>query len=395
MLRYTVELMYLKGRRASLKVRAPDTNRVRMTRAAHPIRSLTFAMVALLTVALLLPIQAPANKSRVEQLRADLNTINDDFKRAGAAYDKAFWALDETEAEIEKTTVRIAENEVALDEAQEQLQGRMASWYRSDDLGLMGFLLGADDFADFVTRMEYASRIARTDADTIEQVEILLTELREDRERLEIEQQERAEKAEQFKAQRDALQKRLQDKQAEYDRVQRELAEAARREQEARQRAEAARSSSAAVAVPAPVSSGTAAVAGPNGMVFPVAGPNYYSDTWGASRAGGRRRHKGTDIMAATGTPVVATMSGTVSSSNGATSGLYVRLSADNGWSFHYMHLDRITVASGRVSAGQVIGTVGYTGNASASAPHLHFEIHLPGQGAVNPYPYLRQMQGR
>jgi murein DD-endopeptidase MepM/ murein hydrolase activator NlpD len=349
--------------------------------------------MALLAVALLLPTQAPAAKSRVEQLQADLNKINDEFKRAGAAYDKAFWALDETEAEIEKTTARIGENEIALDEAQVQLQGRMASWYRSDDLGLMGFLLGAEDFDDFVTRMEYASRIASVDASTIERVEGLLTELRDDHERLEIEQKERAKNAERFKAERDSLQKKLRDKKAEYDRVQRELAEAARREQEARQRAQVA----AGRAVPAPTLSragSVAAPAGPNGMVFPVAGPNYYSDTWGASRGGGRRTHKGTDIMAATGTPVVATMSGTVSASNGSTSGLYLRLRADNGWSFHYMHLNSFTVSSGRVTAGQVIGTVGYTGNASASAPHLHFEIH-PSGSAVNPYPYLRQMQGR
>ncbi|MBW6468473.1 MAG: peptidoglycan DD-metalloendopeptidase family protein [Coriobacteriia bacterium] len=363
-----------------------------MTGTIRSVRALSIVVMALLAVALILPTQAPAAKSRVEQLQAELNNINDDFKRAGAAYDKAFWALDETEAEIEKTAARIGENEIALDAAQLQLEGRMASWYRSDNLGLMGFLLGAQDFADFVTRMEYASRIASVDAATIERVDGLLTELREDRERLEIEQQERAENAERFKAERDSLQKKLQDKKAEYERVQRELAEAARREEAARQAAQAA-----AGRAPAPTPSragNVSAVAGPNGMVFPVAGPNYYSDTWGASRAGGRRRHKGTDIMAATGTPVVATMSGSVSASNGSTSGLYIRLKADNGWTFYYMHLNSISVSSGRVNAGQVIGTVGYSGNASASAPHLHYEIH-PGGSAVNPYPYLRQMQGR
>jgi len=361
-----------------------------MTGSSRLTRPIAMAVAALVAVTIALPTQAAADKSKVEQLRAELNKINDDFKRAGAAFDKAFWALDETEKAIEDTEARIGQNEAELDEAQELLQGRMEAWYRSDDLGLMTFLLGAQDFSDLVTRLDYAARIANTDAAVIEQVEGLLEELREDRERLEVEQAERAKKLEKLKDERDKLQERLRSKQAEYDRVQRELAEAARRQEEARQRAAAAAGRAATVSTPSRSSS---AVPGPNGMVFPVAGPHYYSDTWGASRDGGRRRHKGTDIMAATGTPVVATLAGSVSQGSGATSGLYIRLHADNGWTFYYMHLNSITVGSGRVSAGQVIGTVGYSGNASASAPHLHYEIHLPGRGAVNPYPYLRQMQ--
>ncbi|MDP2300509.1 MAG: M23 family metallopeptidase, partial [Actinomycetota bacterium] len=107
------------------------------------------------------------------------------------------------------------------------------------------------------------------------------------------------------------------------------------------------------------------------------------------ARCGGRR-HKGTDIMAATGTPVVAVHDGVVTSKTSSLGGLTVWLTSEDGTRYYYAHLDTVVVSVGPVVAGHVLGTVGSTGNASASAPHLHFEIHRPG--AVNPYPMLRQM---
>lgn len=130
----------------------------------------------------------------------------------------------------------------------------------------------------------------------------------------------------------------------------------------------------------------------------PVQGPVSFVDTWGASRSGGRG-HQGVDMMAARGTPVAAIYDGTISKtgSGSALGGITIWMWSNAGDSFYYAHLDGIAegiVAGTAVSAGQIIGYVGSTGNASPSYPHLHFEYHPGGGGAVNPYPLVKSICG-
>lgn len=331
-------------------------------------------LAVLLAVAVLcaLPTTALGAKSETEKLEDQLASVKSEFKKAGAAFDKAYWKLDETEARIDKIDARMEAAEAELVVARGQLAGRVNGMYRSDQVDYLSVVLGAESFEDMVTRLEFINRVNQADADAIQAVEDLEAKLNADRAALEKEREERQSAVSSLKKERDKLQKRLNAKKAEYDKVKAKL-DSVRRQS----------SGSSSAYTPA----------GPNGMVFPVQGVNYYSNTWGASRSGGRRRHQGTDIMSPTGTPCVAVLSGSVSSKNSGLGGKTIWLTADNGWKFYYAHLDGWKVRSGRVKAGQVIGYVGSTGNAAGGSPHLHFEIHPGGGGAVNPYPYLRKMQ--
>lgn len=127
-------------------------------------------------------------------------------------------------------------------------------------------------------------------------------------------------------------------------------------------------------------------VPGVAGWRCPVVGGHYFND-WGFPRSGGRV-HQGNDIFAARGTPIVAPVSGTVEFKTGTIGGLQFWLTGDDGVRYIGTHLEGFGIA-GRVSAGDVIGYVGDSGNAIGSRPHVHFEMAKDGQ-TFNPYPTLQ-----
>lgn len=153
-----------------------------------------------------------------------------------------------------------------------------------------------------------------------------------------------------------------------------------------------------------PIAIAEGVVVGPAGLAIPVAGvkANNLVDTYTQSRAGGARVHNAIDIMAPHGTPVVAAAPGTVEklffSDGGGGVTIYVR-SDDKRWSYYYAHLQRYAPGlkeGQRVERGQVIGTVGSTGNANPEGPHLHFAINRMSPDddwhsgdPINPYPLL------
>lgn len=129
-------------------------------------------------------------------------------------------------------------------------------------------------------------------------------------------------------------------------------------------------------------------VPGPAWMC-PVQGSHQFTNGWGQPRQGGRR-HEGIDLFAVRGTPVVASVGGAMTHASGPRAGLAYYLRGDDGVTYFGAHLDTLA-PPGRVEQGTPLGTVGSTGNAKGSTPHLHFEIKPGGGGPVNPFPTLEQ----
>ena len=131
---------------------------------------------------------------------------------------------------------------------------------------------------------------------------------------------------------------------------------------------------------------------------FPVQGQCYYGDSWGYPRGGGRT-HLGVDIIAPAGKLLYAAADGKITKVYadypGSLAGNGVRLAMADGTYFFYAHMTGIAdgIAVGvPVKAGQIVGTVGSTGN--SGTPHLHFEVHPQGGAAVNPYPLVKAIDG-
>lgn len=114
---------------------------------------------------------------------------------------------------------------------------------------------------------------------------------------------------------------------------------------------------------------------------------------FGAPRDGGSRAHQGLDFGAPNGTPVVAAGAGTVRLSESSGCGLTVTIDHGSTTTL-YCHLSAYSVQNGEtVAAGDEVGRVGSSGNASASYPHLHFEVEENGRN-VDPAVWLRNNVG-
>ncbi|MEG4811023.1 peptidoglycan DD-metalloendopeptidase family protein [Microcoleus sp. F8-D3] len=126
------------------------------------------------------------------------------------------------------------------------------------------------------------------------------------------------------------------------------------------------------------------------GFIWPSKGvlTSGYGWRWG-------RMHKGIDIAGPIGTPIVAASDGVVTYAqwNDGGYGYLVEITHPDGTETVYAHNSRILVQKGqKVAQGEQISEMGSTG--FSTGPHLHFEVHPAGQGAINPMAFLPDDDG-
>ncbi len=127
---------------------------------------------------------------------------------------------------------------------------------------------------------------------------------------------------------------------------------------------------------------------------FPVAGYDHHriGSGFGEPRDGGRREHQGVDIFVPRHTPIIAPVDGYIRrAGEQSLGGRTIWLSdSKRSLNMYFAHLQEHKVeANTSVKKGDIIGTVGNTGNARTTPPHLHFGIYMSRSGPVDPVDFI------
>ncbi len=319
---------------------------------------------------------------------------------ANAAYDEAVHALLDIESDLRRLASALTARERELAATRAQARSVAQAMYMNAGVGQLD-LFTASSITEYRLGEGYLDLASLEDQSTLDRLQAVRQSYLDQQRVLDQKLARQAELTAEAEQLAGTMLVVLRAADAEYQAVAQQWAqqeaeriERERREEEARRRA--ATSTTTAPGTTSPPPPTTLAPPPPvNGKTCPVNGAVTFRDTWGAPRPGGRT-HKGVDMIADRGTPLVAIEDGTVSRiGNGGLGGKTVWLRSDTGHSYYYAHLDGWAEGlreGDHLDVGELLGYVGNTGNAAYTIPHLHFEYHPNGGGAVNPYPLVAEL---
>ncbi|PIC69478.1 peptidase M23 [Sporosarcina sp. P16b] len=391
-------------------------------------------------------IQIQEKQAKVDVLVSQIKKLNDKIEETNQNMDRIIAEMNQTQIEIEELQSSIKELEIRIKQRDEVLRERVrVMQVKGNQVSYLDVLLGANSFADFIDRFSAVSTLMDADRKIIQQQEDDIALLEEEKKLVEQKLAEQEERKQKIQALKDELHNKKLEKrevvnqleksqeklssekgalEEEYSETvafssklekkiiaeQNRLAEVARKEQARKQKLQQERL--AAEAAAAAANSRSSASSSSSSSSSSNAAPPVSSGTWTKPTTGSfssgfgwrihpiskvRKQHRGMDISAPTGTPVVAAGDGVVSyagSMEGFGNVIMITHSMKGQiLTTVYGHLSTIGTSSGQsVDKGQLIGAVGSTG--FSTGPHLHFEMHVgnfsaTGPSAVNPLHYV------
>jgi murein DD-endopeptidase MepM/ murein hydrolase activator NlpD len=388
--------------------------------------SIVAALLALVCVVTTVALAAPSKedveraKARLEAIEHHLADIRDDLAAAqlelnekADEVEKNQIALEEIQADLLRTRSALERAETRYDRITQRLNERAVEAYIQGPATSIDFVLGAETVAELTDRLAYADALAQADAELAVEVAnlrneltVLQAQLQSDRERqaraLAKSKEDEARVLELFDT-ISALESRHEGLLVDAEKYLRKTKRGYQDWLEDQQSQDAATGGGTWTGGPLPE---------PYDGVLercPVDEPRGFGDGFGAPRyAGGYHLHKGVDIVAPYGTEIYAPFDGYSYTSSNSLGGQVVFVVGRYGRAYN-AHLQSYSANSnGSVSAGEVIGYVGDTGD-SPGSPHDHFEFHpntIPSpwpdsyyhysviEDAINPYPLLVQACG-
>jgi murein DD-endopeptidase MepM/ murein hydrolase activator NlpD len=333
-------------------------------------------------------------KNQIAQRQQVVSTLLLEAQRIAERREQAYGEWQDITGRLHQTQEALAKAQAEYQGLQADLEARARQAYITGPGSGLEFLLGATSIADLSSRMEYVNALSQEDADLATEVQNLRNTLAAKKQEQERLQMKAAAALQRVREQEAALKAKLDEQQSALDDLN---AAKARAEELVKKLEKQYRQELAAL-----LGIGNAF----NGVFkyCPVDPPRAVYDGFGAPRfAGGYHPHAGNDIIAPQGTPIRATFDGYAQAGYNGLGGNAVNLYGDLGYTYNaHMMAPGYT---GQVTAGQIIGYVGATGD--TSTPHLHFEWHpnvIPSNwppsaygvavigDAINPFPLLSQV---
>ena len=300
--------------------------------------------------------------------------------------------IQQVQAQIQKLQKQIADYQVKIEKQQALMDkryyefcSRLKSLYIAGSMSSLQVLLTAEDFSDYLTRLEMVTKIGEQDAKTISELEDILHELQELQKQLDIDRAEQEKK----KSELDAHMTELEQKKAEAASSLAECESLIAQIKSAQAQAQKEMKQALAEINKLTASGG---IKGTGQLCYPV--PSCMSVSCGYY---GYANHNGVDFANGPGlygASVVASDDGQVVGADmwEYSYGHHVTIDHGNGMKTIYCHMSNINVRVGQnVKKGEVLGGVGCTGNViprGMGGTHLHFGVIVNG-AFVNPFNYL------